>query len=109
MQSIRSHRPDDFHNIVEKHIQEPMDWFFNEWVYGRQIPHYDFNYNLRDAGGGKTTLKYSVKQSEVSDQFTMRVPVYVHVKGQPCRLGLSLSKAPEKSVGRFLSPCGQKR
>ena len=83
----RNASTEDFRKIVESHIKEPMDWFFNEWVYGREIPHYDFHYNLRDAGGGKTVLEFSAKQSEVSDQFTMRVPVYVHVNGQPHRLG----------------------
>jgi hypothetical protein len=64
-----------------------MDWFFNEWVYGTEIPHYDFHYNLADGGGGKTILEYSAKQSDVSDQFAMRLPVYAHVNGQPRRLG----------------------
>jgi hypothetical protein len=100
----RNASTDDFRNIVQKHIQEPMDWFFNEWVYGREIPHYDFNYNLRDAGGGKTTLEYSVKQSEVSDQFTMRVPVYVHVKGQPRRLGFITIQGPREVRGQVSLP-----
>jgi len=78
---------DDFRKMVEKHTKQPMDWFFNEWVYGRETPHYDFHYSLQDAGSGKTTLELSVKQSEVSDQFTMRVPIYLHVNGQPRRLG----------------------
>jgi len=74
---------EDFRKIVEKHANEPMDWFFNEWVYGTEIPHYDFHYNLLDGGGGKTILEYWVKQSEVSEKFKMRVPVYEHLSGQP--------------------------
>jgi aminopeptidase N len=78
---------EDFRKTVEKHSGQPMDWFFNEWVYGTEVPHYDFHYNLKDGEGGKTILEYSVKQSEVSDQFVMRVPVYAHVNDQPGLLG----------------------
>jgi hypothetical protein len=48
---------EDFRKMVEKHSGQPMDWFFNEWVYGREVPHYDFRYNLKDGGdgGGCTT------------------------------------------------------
>ena len=90
---------EDFRRIVEKHSGQPMDWFFNEWVYGREVPHYDFHYDLKDGGGGKTTLQYFVKQSEVSDQFTMRVPVYAHVKGQPRRLGFITIQGPREIQG----------
>lgn len=78
---------EDFRRVVEKHAGEPMEWFFNEWVYGREVPHYDFRYNLKDGGGGKTVLEFSVKQSDVSDKFVMRVPVYAHANGQLSRLG----------------------
>ncbi|MGO8734211.1 MAG: M1 family metallopeptidase [Terriglobia bacterium] len=95
---------EDFRKMVEKHSGQPMDWFFNEWVYGREVPHYDFHYDLKDGGGGKTTLEYFVKQSEVSDQFTMRVPVYAHVKGQPRRLGFITIQGPQEIHGEVPLP-----
>ncbi len=95
---------EDFRKIVEKHFGERMDWFFNEWVYGREVPHYDFHYNLKDGGGGKTILEYSLKQSEVSDQFAMRVPVYMHVNGQPRRLGFLAIQGPREGHGEVPLP-----
>jgi aminopeptidase N len=79
---------EDFRRIVEKHMGEPMDWFFNEWVYGTETPTYDFTYQLKPGEGGKTVLSVSVKQSGVSDSFQMRVPLFAFVDGQPRRLGL---------------------
>jgi aminopeptidase N len=79
---------EDFRRVVEKHMGKPMDWFFNEWVYGTETPHYDFSYQLKDGPGGKTILQVSIAQSEVSSQFAVEVPVYVFVKGQPRRLGV---------------------
>jgi aminopeptidase N len=78
---------EDFRRIVEKQAGEPMDWFFDEWVYGTEVPHYDFSYQLKDAGDGKTNLEFRITQSGVSESFVMRVPIYAYVKGSPRRLG----------------------
>jgi hypothetical protein len=72
---------EDFKKTVEKHMTKQMDlddsgrmdWFFNEWVYGTEMPSYKFDYQL--AGG--TSLTAHVTQSGVSDNFKMLVPVYV--------------------------------
>jgi hypothetical protein len=79
---------EDFRRVVEKHMGRPMDWFFNQWVYGTETPHYDFSYQLKDGPGGKTILQASIAQSEVSSQFAVDLPIYVFVKGQPRRLGV---------------------
>ena len=78
----------DFQHMVEKHMGEPMDWFFNEYVYGTEIPTYDFKYTLNPTSDGKTLLKCSLTQSGVSDQFEMRVPIYVSMDKRTMRLGL---------------------
>jgi hypothetical protein len=65
---------EDFKQIVEKHLGGNMDWFFNEWVYGTEMPSYRFDYQLTDGG---TTLNGKITQSGVSDSFRMLVPVYV--------------------------------
>jgi aminopeptidase N len=72
---------EDFKQIVEKHMTRQMDldgnrrmdWFFNEWVYGTEMPSYKFEYQLN----GGTSLSARVTQSGVSDNFKMLVPVYV--------------------------------
>ena len=79
---------EDFRRVVEKHMREPMDWFFNQWVYGTEIPSYKLKYGLKDAGGGKTLLQISVTQSGVSKDFRMKVPVYAVKDKSTRRLGL---------------------
>jgi hypothetical protein len=73
---------EDFKAIVEKHMTKTMDidgnhrmdWFFDEWVYGTEMPSYRFEYQL---GADGTTLNGKITQSGVSDKFKMLVPVYV--------------------------------
>jgi hypothetical protein len=95
---------EDFRKIVEKHSGHSMDWFFNEWVYGRDVPHYDFHYNLADGEGGKTILEYWLKQSEVSDQFVMRLTVFAHLNGQPHLLGFFGAQGSREIHGKVALP-----
>src|SRR5207248_2394911 len=52
---------ESFKAIVEKHITKEMDlqhngkldWYFNEWVYGTQVPRYEFKYEFLPADDGK--------------------------------------------------------
>ncbi|HEV8135416.1 MAG TPA: carboxypeptidase regulatory-like domain-containing protein [Pyrinomonadaceae bacterium] len=72
---------EDFKRIVEKHMTKEMDvdkngkmdWFFNEWVYGTEVPAYKFQYNVSQDG----MLSAKLTQSGVSDDFVMLVPIYI--------------------------------
>jgi hypothetical protein len=76
---------EDFKRIVEKYMTETMDedgngrmdWFFNQWVYGTDIPHYKLEYGFGSGPNGKTLLHISITQSNVSPDFKMRIPIYL--------------------------------
>jgi aminopeptidase N len=86
---IESHRDtpastESFKAVVEKHMSKEMDlqkngrldWFFNEWVYGTQIPRYDLKYETGPASGGIIKIKVQLTQSEVDNNFAMIVPIF---------------------------------
>jgi hypothetical protein len=85
---VDSHRErpattESFKAIAEKHMTKIMDlqgngrldWFFDEWVYGTQIPRYHFEYQLSPADGGGVKLHATLTQSEVDEHFAMLVPI----------------------------------
>ena len=81
---------EDFKRAVEKHMTQEMnldgnarmDWFFNQWVYGTEVPSYKLEYTVNgDVLTGKVT------QSGVSDNFAMLVPVYIDMGKGWVRLG----------------------
>jgi len=97
---VESHRTipastESFKAVLEKYISPQMDlqgnkrldWFFNEWVYGTQIPRYKFAYDLSSAPDGKTKLHMTVAQSEVDDNFAMLVPIFADFGHGMVRLG----------------------
>jgi hypothetical protein len=84
----------DFKLAVEKHITPEMDidkngkmdWFFDEWVYGTEMPSYKFTYSI-GTKDGKPVLNGKLTQSGVSDKFVMIVPIYLDFGTGPSYLG----------------------
>ena len=86
---MESHRDlpastESFKAIADKHMPKlldiqrngRLDWFFDEWVYGTQVPRYQFKYDVQPAEGGKFRVRSEITQSEVDDHFAMFVPVF---------------------------------
>ena len=69
--------------IVEKHMTPEMDidkngkmdWFFDQWVYGTEIPAYKLEYSVTKSGD-KAVFNAKLTQSGVSENFAMPVPIY---------------------------------
>lgn len=77
---------EDFKAVVEKHMSPQMnlgrnhrmDWFFNEYVYGTELPNYHFESQLAQKGDA-TSLHFKLTQSAVPPSFKMPVPIYVEL------------------------------
>jgi len=110
---VESHRDrpastESFRAIVQKHMSKTMDlagngridWFFNEWVYGTQVPKYHLEYQVTPADGGKANLHMTITQSDVDDNFLMLVPVFADFgKGGMVRIGqLGMKGSSSRSV-----------
>ena len=82
---------EDFKRAVEKHMTKEMDidkngkmdWFFDEFVYGTEVPAYKFEYNVSKDG----VLNGKITQSGVSDKFVMLVPIYIDMGKGWAKLG----------------------
>ena len=78
---------EDFKAIVEKHMSPEMDlegnhrmdWFFNEYVYGTQLPSYSFSSAFDTGADGDVVMSLKVTQSGVDDHFRMLVPIYLEL------------------------------
>jgi hypothetical protein len=77
----KSASTEDFKAIVEKHMGENMDWFFDQWVYGVEIPTYRFSYTTEKTPEGKYEVTCEVIQENVSKDFKMWVPILLDFGG----------------------------
>jgi hypothetical protein len=85
--SGKSATTEDFKAMVEKHMtremdaegNQKMDWFFNEYVYGTQLPSYKVDSSFGTGENGDISVDMKVSQSNVDDHFRMIVPIYVEL------------------------------
>jgi hypothetical protein len=102
---LKSATTEDFKAMAEKHMTPQMDldgnhrldWFFNEYVYGTDLPTYHFESQWTPQGDG-TKLHLKLTQSGVGPGFKMMVPVYFELAdGKVFRAG-SINVNGEKTV-----------
>jgi hypothetical protein len=92
---------EDFKAVVEEHIvpnlnatrDGKVDWFFDQWVYGTEVPTYRVEMDIERVDGEQYRIFGTVSQEGVSDEFMALVPLYVDLgKG---RYGM-IGRAPFK-------------
>ena len=57
-----------------------LDWFFNEYVYGTELPHYTISADFSVGADGVASAHMKLAQSNVSKDFVMLVPVYLQMQ-----------------------------
>ncbi len=86
----------DFQKVVERHMvpamnatnDGKMDWFFNQWVYGTEMPRYVSDLKAEPAGE-ETRIHGTIRQEGVSKDFRAVVPIYVELgKNETARVGM---------------------
>ena len=74
-----------FERAVAHAFGEPMDWFFDQWVYGVDIPTYRFD--LEVSRGGDQPFPFllhgTVRQEDVASTFRMPVPIVIRFADYP--------------------------
>lgn len=93
----------EFQREVERRMTPSMDlernhsmeWFFDEWVRGTGIPHYNVEFQVRPRGQ-EFVVTGRLEQSGVDEAFTAAVPLYgVRPPGKRQRLGIVVTTGPE--------------
>jgi hypothetical protein len=86
----------DFQKVVERHMvpamnatgNGKMDWFFDEWVYGTDVPRYAADLKV-ESSGDETRIHGTIRQEGVGKDFRALVPIYVEFgKNETARVGM---------------------
>ena len=63
--------------LLEENLEQDMTWFFDQWVYGIDIPTYKFKYDTKQSPDGKYEVTCHVNQQDVPEGFRMPVPIAI--------------------------------
>ncbi len=63
-----------FQRAVEEALGGSMQWFFDAWVYGSDVPTYVFSHRYEDVADG-VVATVRIRQEEVPEDFQMIVPI----------------------------------
>ena len=112
----------DFQTVVERHMvpamnatgNGKMDWFFDQWVYGTEIPRYREKIEIQKESGDQYKISGSISQEGVSESFRALVHLYIEFpkgevahwavvpfignKTMPVAASLRLPKKPKRVV-----------
>jgi hypothetical protein len=108
---------EDFKAVLERNMPKwldldhnhKLDWFFNAYVYGTEVPKYSITSDFTQQGE-QTTVHLKLTQAGVSPQFTMLVPVYMELEDKRTvllgHMPIQGSTTVEKTVpiGKLPSP-----
>ncbi len=68
---------ENFKKIVDKYMGKDMNWFFDQWVYGTDIPTYYVSIDHEKTENNDYVINYIIKQSNVKHDFKMPVPISI--------------------------------
>lgn len=88
---------EDFRKYVEQHIGYDLTWFFDQWVYGNDLPTYKFSYTIEEQDDGKYTAFCKVITEGVDSSFSMYVPFEIDAGNDRKFYGRVLIDSLEKS------------
>lgn len=87
----------DFQRVVERHMvpalnatgDGKLDWFFQQWVYGTDVPRYVSTLKVDKAGGDEYRIHGQITQEGVGKDFRALVPIQVDFgKNEITRIGM---------------------
>jgi hypothetical protein len=93
----------DFQATVERHMAPAMnltrdgkmDWFFDQWVRGIEIPKVTSHLAVQESGPGTYKISGEVVQAEISENFRSPVGLYAEFdKGEIAKLGTIVLVGP---------------
>ncbi|MHC1707569.1 MAG: M1 family aminopeptidase [Bacteroidales bacterium] len=69
----------DFVQHMEAAYGQPLDWFFNEWIYEPNHPVYANTFNITNQGNGTWKVGFFARQTQTNTVF-FKMPIQIRVK-----------------------------
>jgi len=70
---------EDFQAVAESVYGQPLDYFFQEWIYGEEYPIYNVGWTYDDIGGGVWRVHINVEQTPRTNPQYFTMPVKINI------------------------------
>jgi aminopeptidase N len=73
-----------FQALMEQYYATDLDWYFDQWIWERNRPTYEFSWIKEDIGGGRFEIFLHIDQTQSSpapELFIMPIKVYPEING----------------------------
>ena len=57
-----------------------MGWFFDQWIYGTQIPRFKYDWQREEQPDGQWIVRGRIEQSETDAPFRVYMPITIEFK-----------------------------
>lgn len=88
--------------IAQQFGMKDLDWFFKQWVWQTGMPTYRLEYALENQPGGKVSLKGTLFQDGVPEDWAMPIPVVFKFAGGKTAHTTILAQGPRQPVNLTL-------
>jgi len=69
----------DFQHAMEDASGQPLDWYFDEWVFDKGLPTYNWSWQSAPAGAGRRTVAVTIRQNQTNAPY-FRMPIEFKVQ-----------------------------
>jgi hypothetical protein len=73
-----------FRDLMEEYYGAPLDWYFEEWLWGMNRPHYVYSWMSEEDDNGRREVFMHISQTQpypAPEVFTMPIKVYPRIDG----------------------------
>jgi len=72
---------EDFLRLVQQHMHMDMRWFFDQWVYGTQIPRFEYRWDREQQPDGQWVVHGHIEQFDTDPPFRVFMPISIEYNG----------------------------
>ncbi|MCL5028704.1 MAG: T9SS type A sorting domain-containing protein [Bacteroidetes bacterium] len=69
----------DFESVAEKIYGSSLSYFFNEWIYGENYPHYQVSWNSHLIGNNVYDVTLNISQTDNSNPLFFTMPIQIKI------------------------------
>lgn len=100
----RTATTEDFRLIVERTSGKDLGYFFDEWIYGENYPHYTYSWNVADSSGSRVLMVTLSQTTGTSSPTYFTMPIDLRMVGGRWDSTITVYNDAPRQIYTFVVP-----